>query len=257
MTGGNLLPGGSCTFSVDLLVPANAPPGAFLNTTSDLQVLGVSAGSPATALLSVEPAPLFGKAFLPDFIVPSGRSALTFLIENSSVFPVTDLAFTDDLPSGIEVARSADVGTTCPAATLTAVEGSGVITFSGGELPAGGSCITQVDVTGVVPGAYVNTSSPLSSSSGLSGAAIDTLVIVGSGEPCPAPDGEDVTIDDETFTTPVEFVVCNSITVGPNVGVLGPDGDLSLRAGVRVEIEEIVVGVDAGLTVSIEPVLIP
>jgi hypothetical protein len=257
LTGGNLLPGGSCTFSVDLLVPANAPGGDFLNTTSELQIAGVPFGSPATALLSIEPSPVFGKAFLPDFIPPRGRSGLTFLIENTSVFAVTDLAFSDNLPVGVVVAPSADIGTNCSGATLTAVEGSGVITFSGGELSAGGSCLTQVDVTSEVPGFYINISEPLTSSSGTSASAIDTLVVVGSGEPCPAPDGENATVQDDTVTETREVVVCDTITVGPNVGVLGPDGNLILRAGVAVVIEELVVGVDAELTVSNESVLIP
>lgn len=259
LSGGNLLPGGSCTFSVDLLVPADAPGGTFLNTTSNLQVLGVAAASPATALLTVDPGPTFNKIFLPDFILPGQRSALSFLIDNSgSAFAATDLAFFDDLPAGLVVAFGADVGTTCPGGTVTAAEGGSAITFSGGALAAGGSCVVQVDVTGAVPGTYVNTSSQLTSSSGLGPAAIATLVIVGSGGPCLAPDGEFLTVQDQTIVSTQEFVVCNTFTGGPNLTVIGPDGHLIVRAGVAAEFGEgFFIGVDGQLTVSIEPILLP
>ncbi|MCP4204881.1 MAG: hypothetical protein GY769_23480, partial [bacterium] len=259
LSGGNLLPGGSCTFSVDLEVPADAPAGTFLNTTSDLLILGVPVASPATALLSVDPGPVLTKVFLPDFIEPGGRSALSFLIDNSgSAFTVTDLAFFDDLPAGIVVAPSADVGTTCPGGVLTAVEGSSLITLTGGALGVGETCVVQVDVTGDIPGAYVNISSQLTSSSGLGPAAVATLVIVGSGEPCLAPDGEFFTLENDTVDTTREFVVCNTFTGGPNLGVVGPNGHLIVRAGVAaVFADGFLVGVDGELTVSIEPILLP
>jgi hypothetical protein len=182
---------------------------------------------------------------------------LRFTIENSSSFAVTGLTFTDRLPGGLTVPISADKGTNCFGATLTAEEGSGEIAFSGGQLLPGETCLSQVDVTGIVPGEYVNVSGPLTSSSGISASAIDTLIIVGSGEPCAAPDGENATVQDETFTGPAEVVVCDTITVGPNVGVLGPEADLLLRAGIAIVVEELVVGTDGQLTLSLESVLIP
>jgi uncharacterized repeat protein (TIGR01451 family) len=258
LTGGNLLPGGSCTFSVDLLVPPDSGSGIFLNTTSDLFQDGIPVSSPATDLLHVDPPPTLSKIFVPDFMVPNGRSALSFVIENTSAFLVTDLAFVDNLPAGLVIPSSPDVGTTCTGATLTADAGSDVISFSGGELLPGGFCIIQVDVTGAVPGTYENTTEQMTSSSGTSAAAIATLVIVGSGGPCLAPDGEFLTIDNDTFVDAQEFVACNTITVEPNVSVIGPNGHLTLRAGVAVVFGEgFLVGVDGKLTVSIEPVLLP
>lgn len=50
---GNLLPGGSCTFSVDLLVPPSALAGSYLNVTSDLRQFGIKAADPATASLNI------------------------------------------------------------------------------------------------------------------------------------------------------------------------------------------------------------
>ena len=53
LTGGNLLPGGFCTFPVDLQVPATPLAGSFLNVTSDLRQAGVPVAAPATATLVV------------------------------------------------------------------------------------------------------------------------------------------------------------------------------------------------------------
>ncbi len=53
-TGGNLLPGGSCTFSVTLQVPPGTEPGDYENVTSDLLgESGVSIALPATATVTV------------------------------------------------------------------------------------------------------------------------------------------------------------------------------------------------------------
>ncbi len=53
MTGGSLLPAGSCTFSALLQVPGSAPEGDFLNTTGDLESSGVRVANPAQAVLTV------------------------------------------------------------------------------------------------------------------------------------------------------------------------------------------------------------
>jgi len=53
LLGGNLLPGGSCSFSVTLQVPASAAPGSYLNVTSDLLQGDARVADPATATLTV------------------------------------------------------------------------------------------------------------------------------------------------------------------------------------------------------------
>lgn len=56
LTGGNLSPGGSCTFAVTLQVPSDAPGGPFVNTTSEITgvIEGLAVrGEPATDTLRV------------------------------------------------------------------------------------------------------------------------------------------------------------------------------------------------------------
>ncbi|HSR53349.1 MAG TPA: hypothetical protein VLV83_21190 [Acidobacteriota bacterium] len=80
LTGGNLLPLGSCTFSVMLQVPAGAGPGNFVNTTSDLTQAGLAVADPAmdTLIVLEPPADADGDSVLdvddvcPGTMIPEG-----------------------------------------------------------------------------------------------------------------------------------------------------------------------------------------
>ncbi len=177
-TGGTLPPaGGMCSFDVDVLVPASATAGVFPNTTSDLFRSGLTVAEPAIADLTIEPPPAFSKAFAPAFIGFGQTSTLTFTLDNSgSSLAATSLAFTDTLPAGVAVATPAVTSNTC-GGTLTATAGSGVISLTGGSVGATAACTIDVDVVGSAVGALVNTTGDLTSSSGNSGTATDTLTV--------------------------------------------------------------------------------
>ena len=64
---------------------------------------------------------------------------------------------------------------------MSAAAGAGTIGFSGGSVAAGGNCTVQVDVTGTGEGNLVNVTEALTSSSGTSGTATDTIDVI-SGE---------------------------------------------------------------------------
>ena len=214
-TDDTLGPGEICTFSVDLLVPPTATPGSFLNTTSDLFggaglgspsapvvpliATGVPFAGPATATLIVEPPPAFAKQFAPDDIQFGEVSTLTFTIDNSaSSLAASSLDFTDMLPPGLEIASPSGAATTCTGGTLTAVPATDLIIYTGtGSVSAGVSCTVTVDVLGVSAGDHDNTSGDLTSSSGNSGPAMDTLAI---GEP-----GRIVIIKDTVPDGPQDF----------------------------------------------------
>jgi hypothetical protein len=72
-TGGSLGPGGTCTFSVDVQVPPDAPVGTFTNTTSALSQGGIPAAEPATADIVVEEA-------LAGVVIPVTTPIGTFLL---------------------------------------------------------------------------------------------------------------------------------------------------------------------------------
>lgn len=173
-TGGNLPASGSAFFNVTVMVPADAAAGTYTNTTSVL-TNGTVTALPATADLTIEPPPTFAKTFTPDSIGVGGVSTLTFTIDNTaSALMASSLAFTDNLPAGVEVATPAVVSNTA-GGTLTAVAGSGTITLAGGTVNAGASVTIDVAVTATTSGAFVNTTGDLTSTSGNSGTASDTL----------------------------------------------------------------------------------
>jgi hypothetical protein len=177
MTGGNLGPGGSCTFHVALLVPAAAPAGSFINTTSNLSSAGISVAEPASDTLVVFEPPEFSKRFAPDVIALNETGRLTFTIDNTAnVLPADNLDLTDNFPAGIVIAATPNASTDCTGGVLIAA-GTLVVDYSGGSVAAGASCTVQVDVTGASVGSHLNTSADLTSSLGNSGSASDTLTV--------------------------------------------------------------------------------
>ena len=176
LTGGSLPPnGGMCSFDVELLVPGAVTSGIFPSTTSDLFQSGLLVASPAISDLVVEPPPVFSKGFSPAIVGVGLVSTLTFSIDNSaSAVAASNLAFTDTLPSGLVIATPPNVVNNCNGSVI-ATNGSNLIDYSSGNVGAGTACLLQVDVLGTASGLLVNTTGDLTSSSGNSGPASDTL----------------------------------------------------------------------------------
>ena len=119
--------------------------------------------------------PSFSKSFTPDTIGVGSVSTLTFYIYNGDqVSPVTDMAFTDILPSGVTIATPASATSDC-GGTLTAPDGGTTISLSGGQVRLSSGCTISVNVTSSTPGVHTNTSGDLTSSAGNSGPAIGNL----------------------------------------------------------------------------------
>lgn len=206
-SGGSLGPGASCSFDVTVSVPADAAPGNFLNTTSELSANGLPVAAPATAELIVVPPPDFSKTFARDPVAVGAPVALTFTIDNTgSSLSATGLDFTDNLPAGLTVATPPDAVTTCTGGTLGAVAGSGIVSYSGGSVVAGASCTISVDVVATAAGNFVNTTGDLTSSLGNSGTATATVQGV---EPFTLVESEGTTSTTEDGTTDTFTLVLN------------------------------------------------
>ncbi len=75
---------------------------------------------------------------------------------------------------------------------------------------------------------------------------------------CEAADGQNLTLMDDTVLDSQSFEVCDTIEVGPNYQVAGPNGFLTLRAGNAVIFKDgASVGIDGTLIVDIDPSLKP
>jgi len=75
------------------------------------------------------------KSFSPNPVAVGVSSTLSFAVNNPNVIAV-DASFTDTLPAGLVVAATPGVTNTC-GGTVTAVAGSGSVSFSNGSLPIG------------------------------------------------------------------------------------------------------------------------
>ncbi|MGH9458525.1 MAG: hypothetical protein ACRD2J_12910, partial [Thermoanaerobaculia bacterium] len=100
--------------------------------------------------------PTITKALSPDPVAVGGTSTLTITLSNPNTTALTGAAFTDALPSGVAVAATPAALTTCTGATFAPLAGATTLTFSGGTIPASGSCTVQVDVVATTSGPHLN-----------------------------------------------------------------------------------------------------
>lgn len=176
LTGGSLPAAGSCTFNVELAVPAEAPSGTFTNitdpVTADIGGDGV-VGNEAVDNLIVSLAPILTKEFTDDPVGAGGSVTLQFTITNTSSDSIlSDIAFIDELttflPFPISVALPPTPDPPCGVGSSMSVvsladdrEG---LSLTGGSLSAGGSCTFDVIVdipVGFPAGTYLNTTSDI------------------------------------------------------------------------------------------------
>ena len=175
-SGGEVAAGATCTITVDVTAPLGTA-GTKNNLTGDLTSSSGNSGTAADTLtVTALIAPTFAKTFAPDTIDAGAVSTLTFTIDNTtSTLAATALDFTDNLPAGVAVATPSNKAKTCTGGMVVAIDGTSVISYSGGEVAPGASCTITVDVTAAADGVYPNTTGGLTSSSGSSGTASDTL----------------------------------------------------------------------------------
>ena len=101
--------------------------------------------------------PQFELEFAPSSINPGEISTLTYTITNTNAaIDFSALGFLDELPSGMIIAPTPNISSSCTYMTITAAAGNSTITFVDGQLPAMSSCTVQVDVVVENEGVYKN-----------------------------------------------------------------------------------------------------
>ncbi len=154
---------------------------------------------PAVATLTVVSSvltPAIGKNFGPSTINAGGVSTLTVTLRNPDPAVATlTSALIDTLPSGVVIAPTPNVSTTCTGTgTPVAVAGATTVTLPAGRsIPANGSCTLTVSVTAAAGGSYINTilvGGLVTSNGNNPGPAIDTLTVIPPVvPPLPGPGG--------------------------------------------------------------------
>ncbi|NNE59135.1 MAG: DUF11 domain-containing protein [Hellea sp.] len=186
---GSIGSGAFCTVSVDV---TSSTVGTHMNVSGDLTSSEGNSGTATDDLMVVSTLPGFTKSFSPSSTSLGGTSTLTFTIDNTSNTAVIgNLDFTDNFPTGMEIASPPNANTDCVSAlindtTLTAVAGAtsmaldanGSTLFPGAEvLSAGAACTVSVNVTATGVGMLNNISGNLLSDFVSAGAASATLAV--------------------------------------------------------------------------------
>jgi uncharacterized repeat protein (TIGR01451 family) len=177
---GSIAAGGTCTVSVNVRATTE---GAKLNTSSTATSTQANPSGTASATLNVINAPTFTKAFGASTVQLNGTAALSFFItNNSALFPLNGINFTDTLPAGLVVNTPNGLTTTCNGTASAAVEG-GSISLSGASLAAGGQCSLTVIVRGTTTGAKDNSATLATTELGANSAATGTVTLTVLGPP--------------------------------------------------------------------------
>src|SRR5215813_9440525 len=135
--------------------------------TNRLFVLALSVSALFAMPAGAQSPPTITKAFSAATVPKNQSVTMTFTITNPN--PATDLtnvAFNDDLPSGLIIANPDSVDQNgCPTGTITPSVHN--INLTGATVLAnGGTCTFSVDVLAVSGGTQVNTTGPVSSTEG-------------------------------------------------------------------------------------------
>jgi hypothetical protein len=175
LTGGTVGANNSCTLSVKVKAPTA---GNKNNTSGAISTTESGTGSTASATLTVIAPPQISKAFSPNSILIGGTSTLTFNLSNpaANTVSLTGVNFTDNLPTGVQVASSPNLMNTC-GGTPTATAGTGVVSLTGVTLGTNGgsACQLSVNVTATSAGGKNNSVTIHSTNGGTGNTANATL----------------------------------------------------------------------------------
>jgi uncharacterized repeat protein (TIGR01451 family) len=164
LSGGTIAASSSCTFAVNV---TGSTAGTKNNTTGNVTSTEGGTGGTASASINVVAPPSIAKVFNPTGIALNATTSLTFTITNpaANAVPLTGVAFTDTLPTGLAVANAS--ATVC-GGTLTTTAPTG-IALTGATIAANSQCQFSVTVTGAVSGQFTNNTGSVTSINGGTG----------------------------------------------------------------------------------------
>src|SRR5581483_741484 len=164
LSGATLAASASCTFSVNV---TGIAAGLQTNTTGNVTSTEGGTGGTATASIKVEAPPSIAKVFNPSNIALNATTSLTVTITNpaANVDPLSGVAFTNTLPTGLTVASASS--TVC-GGTLSTTSPT-AISLSGASVAANGQCQFSITITGATSGQYTNATGTVSSTNGGTG----------------------------------------------------------------------------------------
>ena len=147
----------TCTIDVTVAVTT---PGSYDNTTtgatSSANTVVGSVSNTAT-LVAYLSAPTVTKSFATTGFQVNGTNKLTITLTNPNASAITGVTFTDTYPANMFNAALPNLTNSCTTGANTAAAGASTISWTGGTIPASGSCTLTVDLTATAVGLYTNT----------------------------------------------------------------------------------------------------
>ena len=165
----------SCTLSVNV----KGTSAGLQNNSVTVNSTTAGTGNTSNASITVVAPPTIAKAFLVSSIPLNGKTHLTFTIQNTNTTTaLSGIGFSDTLPAGLVISTPKNLTGTVGGGTLTATQGTSVITLSGASLAANGTLSFGVDVTGTTAGAKNNTTGVITSTQGGTGSTASASLAV-------------------------------------------------------------------------------
>jgi fimbrial isopeptide formation D2 family protein/uncharacterized repeat protein (TIGR01451 family) len=175
LSGGTLAASASCTVSVNV---QGTTAGVKNNSVQVTSTEG-GTGNTSNASITVVAPPVIIKAFGAASIPLNGSTSLSFTIQNNNTTTsLTGVGFSDTLPAGLVISTPNGLTGTCGGGTITATQGTNVISLSGGTIAASSSCTFSVNVTGIAAGLQTNTTGNVTSTEGGTGGTATASVKV-------------------------------------------------------------------------------
>ena len=183
---GNVPAGGSCDITVNV---TSATAGSYVNNSGAVSTGNADAGTSSGATLTVTAAlqaPGVAKTFTPAVVLTGDNALLRVTITNPNLVAITAAALTDNYPATLSNTGTAAFNATSIAAgctgTVTGTPGTTSLALSNGNIPAGASCMIDVNVTSnsAVPVLLTNPAFSVASANAPSGnaAAANLQVLV-------------------------------------------------------------------------------
>ena len=174
LSGGTLASSASCTVSVNV----QGTTAGIKNNSVQVTSTEGGTGNTSNASITVVGPPVIIKAFGAASIPLNGSTSLTFTIQNNNSTPLTGVGFSDTLPAGLVISTPNGLTGSCGSGTITATQGTNVISLSGGTIAANSSCTFAVNVTGIAAGLQNNTTGNVTSTEGGTGGTASASINV-------------------------------------------------------------------------------